>query len=233
MGEFLRPHGACLAAAGVVEPGLLHHLAAAVIDRHLPLGLVLDRLHHEADGIDVLDLGARAQPILAHRPHRDIDVATHRALLHVAVAGAEIAHDGAQLPQVSAGLLRAADVRLGDDFHQRHAGPVEIDEGEAGMLVVDRLAGVLLDVQPFDADVLGAAVRQVDADDPLADQRPLVLRDSIAGGQVGVEVVLSLEHALQVDPGVQADAGAYRLLDANPVEYGQHAGKGGVDEAHL
>ena len=140
---------------------------------------------------------------------------------------------GAQLAQVGAGLLGGADVGLGDDLHQRHAGAVEVDQGEARMLVVQRLAGILLDVQALDADVLAGAVGEVDADDALADQRPLVLRDLIAGRQIGVEVVLPLEHALQIDRGVDADAGAHRLLDAAAVEHRQHAGEGGVDQAHL
>ena len=62
------------------------------------------------------------------------------------------------------------------------------------MLVVDRLAGVLLQVQPLDADVQRLAV-DVDLDLALADDRLLVLADLIALRQVGIEVVLAVEHA--------------------------------------
>ena len=84
--------------------------------------------------------------------HRDVDVGAQGALLHVAVAGAEIAQDGAQLGEIGLGLLGGAHVRLRHDLHQRDAGAVEIDERHGRMLVVQRLAGVLLQMQPLDAD---------------------------------------------------------------------------------
>jgi len=49
-------------------------------------------------------------------------------------------------------------VGLGHDLHQRHAGTVEIDQGVLGGLVVYRLAGVLLQMQPLDTDANGFAV---------------------------------------------------------------------------
>ena len=127
-------------------------IAAAVFPhRDLALGLHLDRLHHEADRVEVLDLAAGAQ-LFARPAHRDVDVGAQRALLHVAVAGADVAQDGAQLAQVEAGFLRAPDVGLGDDLHQRDAGAVEVDAGGVRAAVVDALAGVHLQVQPGDAD---------------------------------------------------------------------------------
>ena len=62
------------------------------------------------------------------------------------------------------------------------------------MLVVQRLAGVLLEVQPLDADRHGLAVGQVDDDLALADDRRLVLADLVALRQVGIEIVLPVEH---------------------------------------
>src|SRR3546814_8050872 len=59
------------------------------------------------------------------------------------------------------------------------------------VLVVDRLAGVLLQVQALDADLAGLAVLEVEHDGPLADDGVKVLRDLIALRQVGVEVVLA------------------------------------------
>ena len=107
----------------------------------------------EADRVDVLDLAARAERA-ARLAHRDVDVAAHGAFLHVAVAGAEIAQDRAQLAQVRRRLLRRAHVGLRDDLHQRDAGAVEIDIGLGRMLVVQALAGVLLQVQARDADLV-------------------------------------------------------------------------------
>ena len=124
--------------------------AAVLEDLDLPARLVLDRLLDVAVGIDVLDLAARAQRT-AGPAHRDVDVGAQIALLHVAVAGAEVAQDGAQLLHIGRRLLRRAHVGIGDDLHQRGAGAVEVDHGRVGIEVVDRLAGVLLQVQPLDA----------------------------------------------------------------------------------
>ena len=62
------------------------------------------------------------------------------------------------------------------------------------MLVVDRLAGVLLQMQALDADRDGFAI-SVDLDLAFADDRLLVLADLIALRQIGIEVVLAVEHA--------------------------------------
>ena len=66
------------------------------------------------------------------------------------------------------------------------------------MLVVDRLARVLLEMQALDADRLRLAV-DVDLDLALADDRLLVLADLVALRQIRIEVVLAVEDALQVD----------------------------------
>ena len=67
------------------------------------------------------------------------------------------------------------------------------------MLVVEALAGVLLEMQPLDADDDPFAAQQIDDDLALADHGALILRDLIALGQVGIEIVLPVEHRLQVD----------------------------------
>ena len=174
MRVLLGTHEPRLALAGIEQAGLLHDLAATLNDLDLAPRLVLDRLLHEADRVDVLDLAARAQ-LAARLAHRDVDVAAHRAFVHVAVAGAEIAHDRAQLGEVGRRLVGRAHVGLADDLHQRHAGAVEIDIGLAGMLVVQALACVLLEMEALDADLAHLTIRQVDLDDALADDRVLVL----------------------------------------------------------
>ena len=88
--------------------------------------------------------------------HRTLTSARMRAFLHVAVAGAEIAQDRAQLAQIGAGFLGRADIGLADDLHQRHAATVEIDVGLRRILIVQRLAGILLQMQPRDADRLAS-----------------------------------------------------------------------------
>ena len=148
----LGAHGARLALVGVEQPRFLIDPAAVFQNVDLPAGLHLDRLADEADRVDVLDLAARAE-LAAGLAHGDVHVGAQVALLHVAVAGAEIAHDAAQLGHVGLGLLGRAHVGLGHDLHQRHARAIEIDQGQFGVLVVDRLAGVLLQVQALDADL--------------------------------------------------------------------------------
>ena len=61
----------------------------------------------------------------------------------------------------------------------------------------------------------------------------LVLRDLIALRQVGIEVVLAVEHGRQVDLGLEAQARADRLLDAELVDHRQHAGHGRIDQGDM
>ena len=65
-----------------------------------------------------------------------------------------------------------------------------------GMLVVQRFAGILLEMQPLDADAHRLAVRHVDDDLALADDRRFVLADLVALRQVRIEIVLAVEHRL-------------------------------------
>ena len=145
-----------------------------------------------------------------------------------------------QLGDVGLGLPGRAQVRLGDDLHQRHAGAVEVDVGVLGMLIVQRLAGVLLQMQPLDADLQPLAACPgprsgvgVDLHHALADDRPLVLRDLIALRQVGIEVVLAVEHGDEIDLGVEPQARAHGLRHASLVDHRQHARHGRIDERDM
>ena len=62
------------------------------------------------------------------------------------------------------------------------------------------LAGVLLQMQPLDADRDVFAVSQFDDDLALAHDRRLILADLIALRQIWIEVVLAVEHRAQIDP---------------------------------
>src|SRR3954470_4868409 len=101
------------------------------------------------------------------------------------------------------------------------------------MEVVDRLAGVLLEVQALDADGDALVRRHIDRDLALADDRALVLADLVALRQVRVEIVLAVEHALQVDFRLQPEPGADRLAHAFLVDDRQHARHGGVHEGDV
>ncbi len=72
---------------------------------------------------------------------------------------------------------------------------VQVDKGLVGMLVMQALARVLLQMQPLDPHPDGLAVLEVDDDLALAHNRVLVLADLIALGQVGIEIVLAVENA--------------------------------------
>ena len=137
------------------------------------------------------------------------------------------------LPTKCLGFVGGAQIGLGDDFHQRHAGAIEVDERHRGMLVVQQLAGVLLEVKPLDADPRRLAVRHVDHNLAFADDRRFVLADLVALRQIRIEVVLAVEHRLEVDLGLQPEPGAHRLAHAFLVDHRQHAGHGGIDERHM
>ncbi len=106
------------------------------------------------------------------------------------------------------------------------------------MLVVHRLAGILLEMQAFDADldILELALTvgtERDDDLALSDDRILELRDLVALRQVGIEIVLAVEDRTLVDLRLQAETGAHRLADAFLVDNRQHAGHRGIDERDI
>ena len=101
------------------------------------------------------------------------------------------------------------------------------------MLVVQRLACVLLEVEPLDPDLHGLPVRNVDDDLALAHDRRFVLADLIALREVGIEIVLPVEHRFEIDLRVEPEAGAHRLPDALLVDDRQHPRHRRVDQRHV
>ena len=89
---------------------------AILDDFDLPVRLVVDRLLQKTDGIHVLDLAPGAQT-LTRFADRHVGVTAQAALLHITVARAEIAHDGAQLGDIGGCLGGRTHVRFGYDFH--------------------------------------------------------------------------------------------------------------------
>ena len=123
------------------------------------LFILIERLLQEAERVEVLDLGLRAERRRARRPHRDVGVAAQAALFHVAVVDAEPDEDLAQAAEERRGVGGRSQVGLGDDLDERHAAAVEVDVGLAigiGEALVQRLAGVLFHVDARDADAHGA-----------------------------------------------------------------------------
>ena len=78
-------------------------------------------------------------------------------LFHVASRDVDVLQDLLEFGEVAEGRDRIADIGLADDLDQRNAGPVQIDVTEPVAVfepVVNRLAGVVLEVDPRDADAL-------------------------------------------------------------------------------
>src|SRR6266851_38490 len=98
---------------------------------------------------------------------------------------------------------------------------------------MQQFARILLEVEPLYAHGHGLAVRHVEDDFALADHRRLVLADLIALRQIRVEIILAIEHRIQVDPRFESKPGADGLLDAFVIDHRQHARHGGIDERNV
>jgi hypothetical protein len=193
---------------------------------------VFDRLADEANGIDVLDFAASAERF-AWPADRDVNVGTQAALLHVAVAGAEIAQNAAQLGHERLRLFRRTEIRLRHDLHQSNTGSVEIDQRHGRMLIVNGFAGILLQMKPLDADADFLAFGQLDHDLAFAHDGRLVLADLISLRQIGVEIILPIEHGFPVDLRFQTEAGAHRLAHAFLIDHRQHARHRGIHQRNM
>jgi hypothetical protein len=178
-------------------------------------------------------LGFLVTLIGAGQADRDVDIGAQVAVLHVAVAGAEVAQDLAQLADIGRRLFGAAQVGAADDLHQRHAGAVEVDEGHVGIHVVDRLARVLFQMDALDPHQTGEALAHLDQHFSLADDRVVKLGNLIALRQIGVEIILAVKRRPEVDLGLEAKPREHRLFDAEIVDHRQHARHRGVDEGDV
>ena len=94
------------------------------------------------------------------------------------------------------------------------------------------LAGVFFEVDADDADLLGAALA-VDFDPAALAQGLLVLRDLVALGQVGIDVVFARKNAAMLDLAMEGHAGHNRQLDGATVDHGQGAGLAGTHRADM
>ena len=70
----------------------------------------------------------------------------------------KILEDRAERAQISPGFFGGAHVGFADDFQQRHAGAVEIDQTRVAVGVVNIFAGVLFHVDARQAHPFGGAV---------------------------------------------------------------------------
>ena len=95
---------------------------------------------------------------------------------------------------------------------------------------MERLAGVLLEVDPDEADRASARGR-VDLDLPAGREGPVVLGDLVSLGQVRVEVVLPREPRVALDLGPDGAREAQRERHGMAVEDRERAGKPETDRA--
>ena len=100
------------------------------------------------------------------------------------------------------------------------------------MLVVQALACILFQMHAFDTNA-HLAIRHIELDRALADDRLLVLRNLIAGGQIGIEIILAIENRCEIDLCIETETGFHRLFDTEAIDHRQHAGKRRIDEADL
>ena len=98
---------------------------------------------------------------------------------------------------------------------------------------MQRFAGVLLEVQPLDADLNLFGRRDIYLDDALADDRAFVLRDLIALRQIRIEIILAIENGTQIDLRLKTQPRSDRLRDAFGVDHRQHPRHRGVDQRHI
>ncbi len=98
---------------------------------------------------------------------------------------------------------------------------------------MQRFAGVLLEVQALDAYPHRLAVGHIDDDFALADDRGFVLADLIALRQIGIKVVLPVEHRFEIDLCLEPKPGADRLAHALGIDHRQHSRHGGVDQRDM
>src|SRR5439155_6570201 len=128
-------------------------------------------------------------------------------------------------------LRATSDLRLRDDLDERHAGAIEIDacgRHTLATLRMKRFSSVLFKMDPHKPDPLPAAPG-ADLDTAADAERPIVLGDLVALGEIRIEVVLSGEDAPFRDRGADRETGHDRETDRPLVQHGKHPRK---SEAH-
>ena len=144
--------------------------------------------------------------------------------------------------QVGVGLLRRPQVGLADNLHQRHPAAVEVEVGfglRFRQTFVQRLARVLLQVQPRNVDAFlasllpGAAGRNVDFQPAVLGQRPVVLRNLVALGQVRIKIVFAREDGLLPHLTVDCQRRPRRQLRHLPVQHRQRPRQAQADRADV
>ena len=173
-------------------------------DFDLATRFIVDRLLDETHRVHVFDFTAGAEVAEVLRRHvffmltcaadRYVDIGAQVSVLHVAIACAEVAQNLTQLDDIGSGLFWAANIWTRDDFHQRNACAVEIDERHVRVHVVDRFASVLFKVNALDAYETGHTRGHIHKDLAFTDDGLIELADLIALRQIRVEIVFAVKR---------------------------------------
>ena len=231
-GAFLAPHALGELLALIPEACFLHHRLTGFVGLDLALDLVFASLLNRGEGVHVLDLHLRAEGRIRPAAHGDVHVATQGALLHVAVAHAEVTHDPADLGGIFGRLTAGAQIRLAHNLGEGHAGAVVIHQRMGGTSQticagVHKLARVFLHVQTLDSDAFEVGVfpflRHLHFDPAVFGDRLVVLGDLVVLRQIGVEILLAIKLAVLGDVEVERHRRLHCILEHPLIEHRQRA----------
>ena len=212
-GALLTAHTLGELLALIPEAGFLQHRLTGLIGLDLALDFILTGPLNRREGIHVLDLHLCAKGCIRPPPHGDVHIAAQRAFLHVAVAHPQVAHDAANLRGILRRLTAGAQIRLAHDLGQGHASAVVIHQrmGGAGQAIaagMHQLAGILLHMEPLDADgfEIGflALFGHLNFDPAFFGNGFVVLGNLIVFGEIGIEILLAIEFTVRGDLEVQS-----------------------------
>ena len=220
---FLAAHGGSYVLVRIIKACFLAYFAAVFQDVFLAADLAGYGPGHVAEGIDILELGTGAQLCIALAPDGDVGIAAEASFFHVAVADAKIGHDAVEGLEVGHCLLGRAHVRLGDNFHQGRACPVQVNVAVIVGLGMDVLAGIIFHMDTGDA-YLFRSLSCLNHEVPVLAQGKLELGDLVAAGQIGIEIVLSGKNGVQVDGTVGSQTHQCRKMHGLMVYSGQGPG---------
>ena len=134
-------------------------------------------------------LAARAERGSPGRRTETFTSARRLPLLHIAVAGCRDSADGAQLGHIGLGpSSRGAQIKLGDDLHQRNAGALrstKLWDGCRSWIDLPAIPASRLQALDPDMDLRASAISTTTSPSPTVGY--LLLADLIALRQIGVE----------------------------------------------
>ena len=211
VGFFFRTHRDGAGFGLVPVAGLLKNTPAGFEHADVAFYFILEGFLEIAEGVEVFYFDLGTEFFCAEQADADIGVTAERAFFHVAVADAGVEHDLAKRGEIGVGLVWSAHVRLGDDFAEGRAAAVVVDVGLSGGLrkpFVQIFCGVFFEMQASDADAFFRAV-VVDFNPAVGGERKFVLRDLIAFGQIGIEIIFAGKARVLMDAAMQCQRGAH------------------------